>query len=341
MDKGSEPSGPSTPTSSEDVLTVADLNTRINEIIDSSEDLHSVRCVGEVTNVSESNAALYFTLTDGEHELSCVLWQSRYQSIDADIEDGTEVVLEGNVDYWTEGGKISLKPWDVAAVGEGDQAAAVERLEQELEKRGWFDGETKKRPPKLPERIGVVTSLQGDARYDVQNAVHNQDPTVDLVIKDVTVQGPSAPQSIANGIHHLDRHEDIDLIIAGRGGGSDTNLMAFNSEEVAEAIFTAGTPVVTAIGHTDDRFIADQVADMAAITPTRAGEYFAVSREGYVEGTLEPLERELEDAYEAFQRQHEHEQELAREERQLAYYKAGVVVLALLLLAVLFLWLVV
>jgi len=95
--------------------------------------------------------------------------------------------------------------------------------------------------------------------------------------------------------------------------------------------------VVTAIGHTDDRFIADRVADMAAITPSRAGEYFAASREDFLDGTVEPLERELEDAYDTYQRQ----QELSQESRRASKYRAGMILLGLLLLIVLVLWLVV
>jgi len=117
------------------------------------------------------------------------------------LEDGTEVILEGDIDYWVEGGKIDLKPWEVIVVGDGDQAAAVERLRSELEERGWFDDEQKQQPPAFPERVGVVTSLRGDARYDIQNAIHEQDPTVDIVVKDATVQGrtrrrPSRTESI-------------------------------------------------------------------------------------------------------------------------------------------------
>jgi exodeoxyribonuclease VII large subunit len=325
----------------DDLLTVEQLNGRIAQIVDSAGDLHGVRCIGEVTNVSQSDVAIYFTLTDGEHELSCVVWDSRYRNMDIEIEDGKEVVLEGDVDFWPQGGTISLKPWGVTEVGEGDQAAAVERLKEELEQRGWFNNERKLDPPRFPERIGVVTSLNGDARYDIQNAVHSQDPTADILIKDATVQGPEAPQSVANGIHHLDRHEEVDLIIAGRGGGSDTDLQAFNTEEVAEAIFTASTPVVTAVGHTDDRFIADRVADMATITPTKAGEHFAGSREAYLDSIVEPLERELDDAYEAYTQQREHEQQLAAEQRNVQYYRIAIAVLVLLLLLLLGLWLVI
>ncbi|WP_336331025.1 exodeoxyribonuclease VII large subunit [Haloarcula sp. CGMCC 1.2071] len=280
-----------------EVLSVSQLNDRIASVVQDTPALNGVRCIGEVTDLHQNSTALYFTLTDGDAELPCMIWANRYREMDADLEDGTEVILEGDIDYWVEGGKIDLKPWEVIVVGDGDQAAAVERLRSELEERGWFDDEQKQQPPAFPERVGVVTSLRGDARYDIQNAIHGQDPTVDILVKDATVQGSNAPTSIANGIHHLDRSEDVDAIIVGRGGGSDSNLQAFNTERVAEAIFTANTPVVTAIGHTDDRLITDQVADVATITPTAAGEYSVNSRQEFLAGEIEPLEQQLEAAW--------------------------------------------
>jgi len=171
------------------VLSVSQLNDRIASVVEETPALHGVRCIGEVTDLHQNSTALYFTLTDGNAELPCMLWANRYRNMDVDLEDGTEVILEGDIDYWVEGGKIDLKPWEVIVVGDGDQAAAVERLRSELEERGWFDDEQKQRPPAFPERVGVVTSLRGDARYDIQNAIHEQDPTVDILIKDATVQG--------------------------------------------------------------------------------------------------------------------------------------------------------
>ena len=328
-------------------LSVTELNERITSVVEETSALHGVRCIGEVTNRSQSNAALYFTLTDGESELPCMVWANRYRNMDVDLEDGTEVILEGDIDCWVEGGKIDLKPWEIIVVGDGDQAAAVERLQAELEERGWFNDDHKHRPPRFPDQVGVVTSLQGDARYDIQNVIHDQDPTVDILVKDTTVQGPDAPTSIANGIHYLDRSEDVDTIIVGRGGGSDSNLQAFNTERVAEAIFTADTPVVTAIGHTEDRLIADRVADVAAITPTAAGESVAVSREEFIASELEPLAQELDAAYETFEQEHEHERELAQavdeattpERIPPVYYKVAIVILVLLLLVITGLWL--
>jgi exodeoxyribonuclease VII large subunit len=330
-----------------DVIVQSQLNDRIASVVQDTPALNGVRCIGEVTDLHQNSTALYFTLTDGDAELPCMIWANRYREMDVDLEDGTEVILEGDIDYWTEGGKIDLKPWEVIVVGDGDQAAAVERLRSELEERGWFDDEQKQRPPAFPERVGVVTSLRGDARYDIQSAIHEQDPTVDILVKDATVQGSEAPTSIANGIHHLDRSEDVDSIIVGRGGGSDSDLQAFNTERVAEAIFTANTPIVTAIGHTDDRLIADQVADVATITPTAAGEYIVNSREEFLASEVKPLEQQLEAAYETFQQEHKHEQEMAEAVDEAAspeglppiYYKAAIGVLLLLLLVITALWL--
>lgn len=327
-------------------LSVTELNERIASVVEETSALHGVRCIGEVTDLHQNSTALYFTLTDGDAELPCMLWANRYRNMDVDLEDGTEIILEGDIDYWVEGGKIDLKPWEIIVVGDGDQAAAVERLQAELEDRGWFDEDHKQSPPRFPDRVGVVTSLRGDARYDIQNAIHHQNPTVDILVKDATVQGPDAPTSLANGIHHLDRSEDVDAIIVGRGGGSDSNLQAFNTERVAEAIFTANTPVVTAIGHTEDRLIADHVADAAAITPTAVGEYVAESREEFISSTLEPLAQELDTAFETFEQAHEHERELAQAVDETitqgvppVYYKVAIAILVLLLLVITALWL--
>ncbi len=337
---------PEAATVGEEALSVTELNNKIASVVDESPSIQNVRCIGEVTDCHQNSTALYFTLSDGESELPCMLWTSRYSNMDVDLEDGTEVILEGKIDYWVEGGKIDLKPWEVSVVGDGDQAAAVERLQAELDDRGWFDDSHKQSPPRFPDQVGVVTSLRGDARYDIQNAIHDQNSSVDILIKDATVQGPDAPASIANGVHHLDRSEDVDAIIVGRGGGSDSNLQAFNTERVAEAIFTAKTPVVTAIGHTEDRLIADHVADVAAITPTAAGEHVAQSREEFITSTLEPLRQELDTAFDTFEQAHEHEQELEEAETAAPtegiapiYYKIAIVILLLLLLTITALWL--
>jgi len=258
----------------EDVLTVERLNERVAAAVDAA-DLGDVRVVGEVTDPNETGSAVYFTLTDGDAELDCVLWQSRYRSIEADVETGTEVVVRGGLDYWVEGGRLSLKPWSVTPVGEGDRARRIARLRSELEARGWFAAERKTEPPAYPDRVGVVTSRDGDARHDVATSVHERNPTVDVVLRHATVQGPDAPTEIAAAVASLDRRPDVDVVVVGRGGGSETDLDAFDTETVAEAIVAAETPVVAAVGHTEDDTVAGDVADVDAITPTEAGSVVA------------------------------------------------------------------
>jgi len=121
-----------------EVLSVSRLNDRIASVVGDAPALDGVRRIGEVTDLHQNSTALYFTLTDGDAELPCMIWANRYREMDADLEDGTEVILEGDINYWVEGGKIDLKPWEVIVVGDGDQAAAVERLRSELEERGWI-----------------------------------------------------------------------------------------------------------------------------------------------------------------------------------------------------------
>ena len=169
------------------------------------------------------------------------------------------------------------------------------------------------------------------------------------MVKHAAVQGDHAPTSLANSIHYLDRTEEVDTIVVGRGGGSDSDLMAFNTEAVAEAIFTAKTPVVAAVGHTEDQTIAGGVADVDAITPTEAGEYAVASLDQFRTSKLVTLEERLDAAYDAFKREHEHEQELstaikeagAQDGVRTIYYKVAIAGLLILLGIVVFLWLVV
>lgn len=274
---GSERAAHQSDTVPESALTVAELNERISGTIDAADSLEGVQVVGEVVDRNESNVAIYFTLTDGTNSVKCMVWKRAYRDMDVDLEDGLEVLLEGSVDFWQEGGTLSVKPWLIHPVGDGAQYAALERLRAELEDRGWFEDAHKQPLPTYSTTVGVVTSKNGDARHDMQDAIHRRYPNVDVVIEHASVQGEHAPQELATGIACLDDDPTIDVVIVGRGGGGEDDLMAFNSELLAEAVFHASTPIVSAVGHREDVTIADAVADHTAITPTAAAE--AVVRE--------------------------------------------------------------
>lgn len=294
---GSERAEHESDTLPEGAITVAELNERISGTIDAADSLEDVQVVGEVVDRNESNVAVYFTLTDGTHSVNCMVWKRAYRDMDVDLDDGLEVLLQGSVDYWQEGGTLSVKPWRIHPIGDGEQYAALERLRAELEDRGWFDDAHKQPLPTYPSTVGVVTSKNGDARHDMQDAIHRRYPDVDVVVEHASVQGEHAPQELATGVACLDEDPAIDVIIVGRGGGGEDDLMAFNSELVAEALFHASTPVVSAVGHREDTTIADAVADHSAITPTAAGE--AVVREKHVAlAEVADLRATLRDAFE-------------------------------------------
>lgn len=336
-----------------DILSVAELNERIAAHLDANEAFQAVWVQGEVSDCHETDVAVYFTLTSEDASIGCVLWQNRYDDIDIELDDGLEVVLHGAVDYYEAEGRLNVKPWQAHLLGEGDRYTALERLRQELADRGWFDERRKQPLPSHPACVGVVTSREGDARYDIQQSIHERYPDVDIRLCHASVQGDGAPDSLAAGIERLDADPRVDVIVTGRGGGSDDDLMAFNTETVTDAIVHAETPVVSAVGHREDETLADAVADETAITPTAAGTAVVPSKadeldqlqesaahlddaygefvsdrvaeldgdlrsaaESFVDGRIEHLEDTLETAYRSFE--HERETQRAIEQSQAA-----------------------
>lgn len=327
------------------VLTVREVNQLVAAHV--GGEFEGLRCRGEVSDLAVRSSAVYFDLVGDDAAINCFVWRSRYDDLDVDLEDGAEVVLRGDLSYYVERGRVNLRPWDVAVVGEGDAAEALRELRSELAARGWFDDEHKKSVPRYPERVGLVTSAHGDARHDVCQAIGDRHPGVDVLLCHAAVQGDGAAAELADAIHRLDRHADVDAIVVGRGGGSDTDLAAFDAEGVAEAIFTAETPVVVAVGHREDRTVAGEVADDVAITPTEAGERVVADREaaferaatlenrlvsayeGFVERELADLDHRLEAAGESLAQR----RELRAQEVRARRYRAMAVALAVLLLA--------
>jgi exodeoxyribonuclease VII large subunit len=161
----------------------------------------------------------------------------------------------------------SMKP-----AGLGELQEAFERLKKKLDAEGLFDEEFKKQIPVFPERIGIVTAIDGAAFRDLVSVAKRRYPLVELVIAPARVQGSGAAQSIVNSIKLLNKIEGMDVIIVGRGGGSIEDLWAFNEEIVARAIFNSKVPIISGVGHEVDFTIADYVADLRAPTPSVAME---------------------------------------------------------------------
>jgi exodeoxyribonuclease VII large subunit len=163
--------------------------------------------------------------------------------------------------------------------GEGALRIAFERLKQQLFEEGLFDEDQKKPLPRYPHCIAIITSPTGAAIRDMLMVLREKNPSVQVVLVPVQVQGTQAAHEIAAGIDICNEYGPIDTIIIGRGGGSLEDLWAFNEEIVARAIFRSKIPVVSAVGHEVDYTISDFVADVRAATPSVAAEYVVPSRE--------------------------------------------------------------
>jgi exodeoxyribonuclease VII large subunit len=183
-----------------------------------------------------------------------------------------KVVARGRITLYAPRGQYQLDCLSLVPLGLGDLQMAFERLKAKLLAEGLFEA-TRKRPmPEFPRRIGVVTSLTGAAIRDIVTTLRRRMPAVEVVIRPALVQGALAAEDIALAIRELNRLDNIDLMIVGRGGGSIEDLWAFNEELVARAIFESRIPVISAVGHEVDFTIADFVADLRAATPTAAAE---------------------------------------------------------------------
>ena len=256
------------------VITVTQVNTYLKSIIDSDNNLNNVYISGEITNFKNyyKSGHLYFSLKDDKSQLKCVMFSWNAQRIKFDLCDGMSVICRGKISVYDRDGLYQLYVDEIQPDGIGAMSLAFEQLKEKLYKKGYFDTEIKKEIPQRPQKIGVVTSAAGAAFHDIINVTSRRFPLNEIVFSPASVQGVNSVGEIVNALSLLDKREDIDVIILGRGGGSIEDLSAFNSEEVAEAVYKCRVPVVSAVGHETDWTICDFVADLRAPTPSAAAE---------------------------------------------------------------------
>jgi len=239
---------------------------------------------GEIADFTRAHSGhLYFTLKDENSQLRAVMWRSSAGKVKFDLESGLQVICRGPINVYEPRGTYQLIVDLVEPKGKGALQLAFEQLKDKLTKEGLFNPEIKKQLPALPKKIGVVTSPRGAAIIDILRTLERRLVHLHVKIYPVRVQGEGAAQEIAEGINYLGSQTDIDVIIAGRGGGSMEDLWAFNEEIVARAIFNCPVPLISAVGHEVDFTIADFVADIRASTPTAAAEMVIEKKQAYVE----------------------------------------------------------
>ena len=255
------------------VFSVTQINTYIKRMFQSDYALRRISIKGQVSNCKyHSSGHIYFSLKDEGSQISCVMFaNARYDGLKFELEDGQEVVVDGNISVYERGGSYQLYAQEIRLNGIGELYVAYEMLKQKLYEEGLFDHEKKKPIPKNPKKIGVVTARTGAAIHDIISTAKRRNPYVQLILYPAKVQGDGASDTIVAGIKALDQY-GVDIIIVGRGGGSIEDLWAFNEEKVARAIYEAQTPIISGTGHEVDPTIADYAADLRAATPTAACE---------------------------------------------------------------------
>jgi len=268
--------------------TVGELTAYIRELFDIDFRLKEVQVTGEISNfVRARSGHLYFTLKDESAQLKCVMWRSSAERLRYLPEDGDAVIAGGRISVYDAGGVYQLYADSLIPAGRGDLAIAFEQLKERLAAEGLFDQDNKQATPFIPQRIGIVTSVNAAALRDILNVLHRRWPMVSVLLAPTLVQGVEAPSQIVRAIQWLDGRNDINIIIVARGGGSIEDLWAFNDESVARAIFAARHPVIVGVGHETDYTIADFVGDVRAPTPSAAAELAVPDRneiEAYVTG---------------------------------------------------------
>ena len=319
------------------VLSVSELTGNIKRLLE--KQVGQVAVSGEITNLrAQASGHVYFTLKDAGAQLACVLFRNTSVPHRSLLADGQKVLLTGDVTVYEARGQYQLIVSSAELQGAGALQAAFERLKEKLAAEGLFKLERKRKLPRYPQRIGLVTSPTGAAIRDVLHVIARRQPGLEIIFVPCRVQGEGAAVEVARAVRLLNdfsasgagqvrgcesvrvRETDaalshaltltpshLDLILVTRGGGSLEDLWAFNEEVVARAIFESAVPVVSAVGHEIDFTIADFVADLRAATPSAAAELITegafASREFVAEATarLRQLARQhLEAAEESF-----------------------------------------
>lgn len=255
------------------IITVTVLNKYIKQIIDAEDILGSVWVRGELSNfIHHRSGHMYMTLKDETSLIKTVMFKGSADKLKFEPQSGMKVVVHGRVSVFERDGLYQLYIDDMIPDGFGALNVAYEQLKEELKQAGLFDESKKKKLPRFPSKIGIVTSPTGAAIRDMINILGRRYPLAEIILYPALVQGEDAPPTIIRGIEYFNSGEDVDVIIIGRGGGSIEDLWAFNSEDLAYAIAASEKPIISAVGHETDFTIADFVADLRAPTPSAAAE---------------------------------------------------------------------
>ena len=260
-------------------LTVSQINKYIKYRLDNDDNLKTVYLKGEISNFkNHTSGHLYFTLKDENSRILAVMFRRDASKINFIPKDGSNVLVVGKISLYEASGQYQIYVNEMIEDGIGNLYVEFEKLKKKLGEKGYFDEKYKKEIPKYPKRIGVITASTGAAIRDIITTINRRYTLAEIILFPCLVQGENAKEDIVKNIKLADTY-DLDTIILGRGGGSIEDLWAFNEEIVADAIFKANTPIISAVGHEIDFTISDFVSDLRAPTPTAAAELAVPNKE--------------------------------------------------------------
>ncbi len=265
------------------IYTVTQLTSEIKSLLE--RNFEYIWVEGEISNLRiPTSGHLYFTLKDETAQIRAVMFRMQSRLLKFEPADGLQVISYGHLSVYEPRGEYQLIVDHLEPKGLGALQLAFQQLKEKLAQEGLFDAVHKKAIPRLPQRIGIVTSPTGAAIRDMLKIIGRRYANVHILLYPVRVQGPGAALEIAQAIKELNEGPNIDVIIVGRGGGSLEDLWAFNEEIVARAIFNSHIPIISAVGHEIDYTIADFVADLRAPTPSAAAELVVREKIELLEG---------------------------------------------------------
>lgn len=284
------------------VLTVSEINGYVKRLLERDGRLRNVLVRGEISNFTRhSSGHLYFSLKDQTGSIKCVMFRSNAARLQFAPAHGMEVLIGGYVSVYERDGAYQLYVEQMMEAGAGALHRAYEALKQKLEAEGLFAAERKRPLPFLPRRVGIVTSPTGAAVRDLVSIIRRRAPGTEIYLAPAIVQGREGVASICEALDVL-YHADMDVIVAGRGGGSLEELWCFNEEPVVRKIAASPVPIISAVGHETDVTLADFAADVRAATPSMAAE-LAVPVTMRLEQELALRERRLRERCEGYLRQ--------------------------------------
>lgn len=264
------------------ILTVSALIRSVRDLLEHRYPLLWV--AGEISNLTLAKSGhAYFVLKDEQAQARCVMFRSRYQSLDWEPREGMQIEAQVLVSLYEARGEFQLNVETMRRAGLGARFEAFVKLRDKLDKEGLFDAAAKRPLPAFPRTIGVITSRDAAAFRDVLTTLKRRNPSIAVILYPVPVQGTRAAEEIASALARAGRRRECEVVLLVRGGGSIEDLWTFNEEIVARAVRACPIPVVTGIGHETDFTIADFAADRRAPTPTAAAELVSPERERLLE----------------------------------------------------------